>query len=344
MMGNGWTHVNRGASARDVIASLRNVAIHFPAGRRLQAVIDAYAGLVPSDAWAFSYRRRDAVVGEFLSGDPHIVPERLRMVRAEIAAHRNAAPAAPVASPATRTEPYRHGLTVHLEDPRGGEGALLLLRDAHSGEFLVDDHCVLSEAREEVLRAIDTQAHFDGELTDLERARSRSAPGIILLDETLSVEYVSKQQRARRTDRFTCSGGRLPIAIEHAVRQLTSFWKDPAARIETAFMPSPELIVRVVPLERGRHYAIALVLEPFQGRSPLADAVRRFRLTNRELEVIALLFSGLGTPGVAKRLSISATTVNDHVKRLLAKTNCVNRTEMAATLLGWRGPERLDDA
>lgn len=305
-------------------------------------MIDAYATLVPADAWAFSYRRRDSVIGEYLSGDPHVVPERLGMVRAEVAARRNAQNA-PVSVPATRTDPYRHGLTVHLEDKRGGQGALLLLRDAHSGEFLVDDRSVLTEARVEVLRAIDTQAHFEGELTDLERARSRSAPGLILLDETLGVEYASKPRRLRRADRWSLPGGRLPAPVERAVRELTAGWRDPLQRVEAAFMPTPELIVRVVPVERGRRYGVALVLEPYESRSLLTDAVRRFRLTNRELEVIALLLSGLGTPAIARRLSISETTVNDHVKRLLAKTSSANRTEMAATLLGWRGSTRLEE-
>lgn len=335
--------MNRGGAARDIIASLRCVAIHFPQGRRLQAVIDAYATLVPSDAWAFSYRRKDAVIGEFLSGDPHVVPERLGMVRAEVAARRTATPLAAVSTPATRTDPYRHGLTVHLEDKQGGEGALLLLRDAHSGEFLIDDRSVLTEARAEVLRAIDTQTHFEGELTDLERARSRSAPGVVLLDDALAVQYVSKPRRLRRIDRWSCAGGRLPSAIERGVRELTAGWRDSLQRTEAAFMPSPELIVRVVPIEHGRTYAVALLLEPYESRSLLTDAVRRFRLTNRELEVIALLFSGLGTPAIARRLSISETTVNDHVKRLLAKTSSANRTEMAATLLGWRGSTRLEE-
>ncbi len=342
MNSNGWLEMNRGTAARDIIASLRCVAIHFPKGRRLQAVIDAYATLIPTDAWAFSYRRKEAVIGEFLSGDPHVVPERLGMVRAEVAARRSLVPLAAIGPPATRTEPYRHGLTVHLEDDRGGEGALLLLRDAHSGEFLIDDCFVLTEARAEVLRAIGTQAHFEGELTDLERARSRKAPGLVLLDDALNVEYVSKANRLRRIERWSCAGGRLPAAIERAVRELTVGWRDADQRVEAAFMPSPDLIVRVVPVERGRKYGVTLVLEPYESRSLLADAVRRFRLTNRELEVIALLFSGLGTPAMAKRLSISETTVNDHVKRLLAKTNSGNRTEMAATLLGWRGGTRLD--
>ncbi len=344
MMIDGCADMSRGNAAREMIASLRSVVIHFPQGRRLQAVIDAYATLVPTDAWAFSYRRHEAVIGEYLSGDPHVVPERLGMVRAEIAARRAVEEPSAVSTPSTRTEPYRHGLTVHLEDKRGGLGALLLLRDAHSGEFVLDDCSVLTEARAEVLRALDTHAHFEGELTDLERARSRSAPALILLNEGLGVEYASRPRRLRRVDRWSLPGGRLPGAIERTVREITSGWRDPTQRLEQAFMPSAETIVRVVPIEHGRRYAVALVLEPYESRSLLADAVRRFRLTNRELEVIALLFSGLGTPAIAKRLQISDTTVNDHVKRLLAKTSCANRTEMAATLLGWRGATRIEES
>ncbi len=334
--------MNRGTTARDTIASLRSVVIHFPQARRLQAVIGAYATLVPADAWAFSYRRHEAVVGEFLSGDPDVVPERLGMVRAEVAARRGSPAPAAVIEPAARTEPYRHALAVHLEDKRGGHGALLLLRDAQSGEFLLDDRFVLAEARAEVLRALETHAHFSGEVSDLERARSRSAPGIVLLDENLTVELVSRSKRFRRLG-WSYNGGHLPIDIEQGVRQITAAWRDPLQRVEDAFMPLSDLIVRVVPVERGRKYGVVLLLEPYQSRSLLGEAVRRFRLTSRELEVIALLFSGLGTPAVAKRLSISQTTVNDHVKRLLAKTGSANRTEMAATLLGWRGSTRLEE-
>jgi DNA-binding NarL/FixJ family response regulator len=107
-------------------------------------------------------------------------------------------------------------------------------------------------------------------------------------------------------------------------------------------MPAPDMVVRVVPVERARRYAVALLLEPYESRAPLSDAIRRFRLTNRELEVIALLFSGFGTPAIAARLSISDATVNDHVRRLLGKTDSANRTEMAAKLLGWRGDHRID--
>jgi DNA-binding CsgD family transcriptional regulator len=327
-------------AARETIASLRSLAICLPPAQRLQAVIDAYAALVPVDAWAFSYRRSERVVSELLSGDPFDVPERMRMARMEIASHAVGTPAV-ITTPISRIEPYKHGLAVHLSDENGGQGALLLLRASQNGEFILQERSLLTRAREDVVRALTAHASFEGELTDLERAKMRNAPSLVLLDEHLAIEYVSRPRRLRRLGRWSFAGARLPSALEAPVREITILWRDPAQRVEDAFMPAPDLIVRVVPIERGTRYAIALVLEPYAHRAPLGEAIRRFRLTNRELEVIALLFSGLSAQQVAQRLAISDTTVNDHVKRLLSKTGSSNRTEMAAKLLGWRGDTEL---
>lgn len=323
-------------AAPETIASLRSLSMRLPPTQRIQAVVEAYVSLVPVDAWAFSYRRSERVISELLSGDPFDSPERLRMARTEIASHRNGT-AAVIATPVARTEPYKHGLAVHLSDDRGGHGVLLLLRSDETGEFMLQERALLTRAREDVVRALGSHANFEGELSDLERAKMRNAPSIVLLDEHLAIEYVSRPRRLRRLGRWSFSGTRLPNALEMPVREISMLWRDPAQRVEDAFMPAPDLIVRVVPVERGPRYAIALVLEPYAQRAPLGEAIRRFRLTNRELEVIALLFSGFSAQEVAQRLGISDTTVNDHVKRLLAKTSSANRTEMAAKLLGWRG-------
>jgi DNA-binding CsgD family transcriptional regulator len=307
-----------------------------PPSQRIQTIVEAFASLVPVDAWAFSYRRSERVVSELLSGDPFDIPERLRMARSEIASHRTGTAAA-IATPVARIDPYKHGLAVHLSDERGGHGVLLLLRLGESAEFMLQERALLTRAREDATRTLASHANFEGELTDLERAKMRNAPSIVLLDEHLAIEYVSRPRRLRRLGRWSFSGARLPNALEAPVREITMLWRDPAQRVEDAFMPAPDLIVRVVPVERGTRFAIALILEPYAHRAPLGEAIRRFRLTNRELEVIALLFSGLSAQEVAQRLAISDTTVNDHVKRLLAKTGSSNRTEMAAKLLGWRG-------
>lgn len=53
-------------------------------------------------------------------------------------------------------------------------------------------------------------------------------------------------------------------------------------------------------------------------------------LTPREVEVIRLLARGKSNQGIAGELVISFNTVTNHVKNILGKTGCSNRTEAAA--------------
>ena len=54
------------------------------------------------------------------------------------------------------------------------------------------------------------------------------------------------------------------------------------------------------------------------------------RLTEREVEVLRLIASGQSNLQVAARLFISVNTVANHVRNILTKTGCANRTEAAA--------------
>ena len=53
-------------------------------------------------------------------------------------------------------------------------------------------------------------------------------------------------------------------------------------------------------------------------------------LTPREVEVLRLIANGRSNQEIATELVISFNTVTNHVKNILGKTGCVNRTEAAA--------------
>ena len=55
---------------------------------------------------------------------------------------------------------------------------------------------------------------------------------------------------------------------------------------------------------------------------------RNSELTNRELEVLKLLASGLNSKEISEQLFISTNTVEDHRKQLLRKTESRNVAQL----------------
>ena len=53
-------------------------------------------------------------------------------------------------------------------------------------------------------------------------------------------------------------------------------------------------------------------------------------LTPREVEVLRMIANGRSNQDIAAKLVISFNTVTNHVKNILGKTGCTNRTEAAA--------------
>jgi len=70
--------------------------------------------------------------------------------------------------------------------------------------------------------------------------------------------------------------------------------------------------------------------------SPSAAFLRRFSVTDREAEVLAVLIEGLSNKEIADRLCISAATVRNHIHNLFGKTGVKSRLELAQKLSAFR--------
>jgi DNA-binding CsgD family transcriptional regulator len=130
----------------------------------------------------------------------------------------------------------------------------------------------------------------------------------------------------------------LPPVVESAVRSVTASWTDdPATWTDGTVVPLPFMVVRVAPLTGAAGPKIGVLVERYRSRNPLRHAADKFAMSSRELEVLALVLKGFGTPQIATALDIAESTAHDHVKRMMLKTRARNRVELAAKALGWRG-------
>jgi DNA-binding NarL/FixJ family response regulator len=119
-------------------------------------------------------------------------------------------------------------------------------------------------------------------------------------------------------------------AVEEAVRAAPHLHVTARAR----------LLARAAELSRGERRAqlwraVAEAAAAAGDGDGAAGAYRRavtMRLTERETEVMTLVAGGLTTAAVARRLQVSAETVESHVHSAVTKLGCRNRTEAAVLL------------
>lgn len=126
--------------------------------------------------------------------------------------------------------------------------------------------------------------------------------------------------------------------MEEVVRQLVGSWNGTLPDVQagaTVAIIAPSAVVRVMPLFGSSIDGFAVTIERIKTRNAIEGARRRYALSPREIDVLALVLEGCDTPAVAIRLHIARSTANDHVKRMLAKTGSRNRAELVARVLGW---------
>jgi DNA-binding CsgD family transcriptional regulator len=130
---------------------------------------------------------------------------------------------------------------------------------------------------------------------------------------------------------------RLPVFLERAIRRLTSGWnlERLGSCAAATGRPIPGLTLRVLPMS-GSDVMIGVCLhDNNEGAHAMELAAAAFHISDRERDVLHHLLDGSSVAEIADALNLAESTVNDHIARIIAKTNSRNRIEMAAKVLGW---------
>lgn len=230
---------------------------------------------------------------------------------------------------------YQHGLTLICGDDDWTAGLVILLRGERGGRFSDGDVAELSAAAPSISAYLGRFAGRSAE-TKL-RLRTRSQPALFVLNDAYEIEYAWNPEDGDTPTTPVNAALRLAPSFERAVRSLTAEWDaaDPATLCDGMAVPEPPFVLRVIPLRGSAGLRIGVSVERLKTRNAMRSAARKFGLSPRELEVLTLLLEGRDTKEAADVLHIAPSTVNDHVKRMLTKTQSRNRAELVARALGW---------
>jgi len=165
----------------------------------------------------------------------------------------------------------------------------------------------------------------------------RSKPRVILLDPSLRISFVDWSAMLtllRFCDDPSKPMEYLPERLAVPVREAVAQWQDGETG-DVILEPMPEVVLRITPITGVAGTYVALFVEERARRDDVREAIKRFLLTRREAEVLTLILQGRSGAEIASELGIAQSTVGDHFKKLIHKTDAKNRTDMIARVLGW---------
>jgi len=170
---------------------------------------------------------------------------------------------------------------------------------------------------------------------DLEPAQG----AFYLLDRDLQIVLAWSSEDQRRialTGLKTRIAERLPTLLEDTVRELTRAWSSDAGGQQAGVArPVSFLVVRTQPMTGPTGLFIGVHVDRFQPANSLTGAAARYHISPREVQVLALLLDGKHLDQISDQLHITSSTVQDHIKSMLDKTESRNRSELIARVLGW---------
>ena len=311
-------------------------------------IIASILRVVPTSRWAFARLEAGGeLAGLLLDSDAD--GGELAKLKTEYAHQRAAAKAGPrIAATLGPLGDYESGITLLFADARANFGILTLLRTKDLGPFTSSEISVLTLAldgtsqRLSALRLSPAGSEADDPATLGSRTRSGSDDengAFYILDGDMQIVLAwtgEDQRHIAMTGLRTRLSERLPLVLEETVRELIAGWQsDPASQKSGVAHPVPFLVVRTQPMSGPEGLFIGVRIDRFQPPQSLAGPAERFRISPRELQVLALLLDGAKLEEIGSKLHITSSTVQDHIKSMVEKTKSRNRTELIARVLGW---------
>jgi two-component system, NarL family, response regulator LiaR len=203
--------------------------------------------------------------------------------------------------------------------------------------LLVDDHAVV---RQGVRAFLATQPDLSvvaeaASGTEAVTLASQNVPDVVLID--LIMPDMDGVEATRRIKQASPRSQVVVVTSYHEDEHIFAALKAGALSYLLKDLSSEELAAAIRKAALGEavlHPRVAArVIKELQG--PRAEKVNPFtELTDRELEVLKLIASGMSNAEMATKLVLSEKTIKGHVSNILSKLHLVDRTQ--AAVYAWR--------
>ena len=227
---------------------------------------------------------------------------------------------------------FESGITLLFADARASFGILTLLRTSELGPFTSSEISVLAlslDATSERLSALrlnpsDAGGYAPSDADDRTDDSQAAGESFYVLDKDLQIVLAwsaEDQRRVALTGLRTRLADRLPAVLEETVRDLVAGWRSDSDTQEAGIAhPVPFLVVRTRPMSGPAGLFIGVRIDRFQPPHSLTGPAARFHISPRELQVLALLLDGAKLEEIGRKLHITASTIQDHIKSMVDKT------------------------
>jgi len=204
---------------------------------------------------------------------------------------------------------------------------MTMTRDEQIKLLVVDDHPVVRTGLVEILHS-DSRLHVVAQAGSGREAIAQfsvTRPDVVLMDLRMpDMSGVEAIERIRQVDPDA------RVIIVTAVDGEDDIYRGLRAGAKGYILkdaPPPEVIDAVLMTMQGRRYLAPSVA------AKLADHLDSNQLSEREVEILQWIATGLSNKGIARKAGITEGTVKFHVNNILSKLQCASRTEAVSLAL-----------